>query len=153
MKQPPTTLVQPTDSQRTTPTSDTLGLNWLIKQSAPERWAMDRSTLACLLSCTTETLSLWLKNADTTNSLRLPTDTQERIGCLFRLDCILSIVMPAELRFSAFCQPTAQDSLFSGLSMRDYLLAEPTTSRFYKLCDYLQGHVVLGRSLSQQLLR
>lgn len=114
---------------------------------------MDHDTLACLLSCSPETLGLWQADAEKSNSLRLPTDTQERIGCLFRLDGILSIVMPAELRFSAFCLPTSKDSLFSGLSMRDYLLSDPATARFYQLCDYLQGHVVLGRSLSQQLLR
>lgn len=123
-----------------------------MQQSVQDRWDMKSDEIACLLSCNSADLDQWIANIQQDTSLELPADIQERIGCLFRLDCILSIVMPAEQRFRAFVQPTTTDSLFSGRSIKDHLLADPQTKRFYQVCDHLQGHVILGRPLTLKSL-
>lgn len=123
-----------------------LALNWVLEQAAVDRWNLPPSELCTLLGISGRQLESWCNSDDRAN-LSLPEDVLERIGCLFRLDCILSIVMPPLHRFDAFNLPSSQASFFSGLSIRDYLLASPLTPRFYSVCNYLQGHVVLGRPL------
>lgn len=137
----------PQPARHGTDISGHLALSWLLEQTAEDRWAVSEPELCILLGIRAEQLALW-RSAEPDAPLILPGDILERIGCLFRLDCILSIVMPATHRFNIFSQPSAPDSFFAGLSIKDYLLASPRTPRFYLVCNYLQGHVVLGRPLA-----
>ncbi|WP_430462508.1 hypothetical protein ACQUQU_06890 [Thalassolituus sp. LLYu03] len=132
---------------------DALALGWLLRQSAADRWRMEHNELALLLGLTDDAFAKALQALDRGQPQALPADVSERIGCLFRLDCILSIVMSAEQRYEAFGLPTSGTSFFAGLSVRDFLLAKPETRRFYEVCNYLQGHVVLGRPLDLNRLR
>ena len=142
-----------TQGAHAAPDADRLALLWLQDQSVPARWDMGAADLSVLLGVDEQVFNAWLDELAGTGSLSLGADVRERIGYLFRLDCILSIVIPAQDRWQAFRLPTTGTSFFHGLSIRDYLLAEPVPARFLAACNYLQGHVILGRPLDLRRLR
>lgn len=132
--------------------ADLLAFAWLLEQSSPGRWALGDDDLRLLLGAGSAEFQLWRDAVPGRTQVQLTVQARERIGFLFRLDCILSIVTGASERWEAFRMPTSGTSFFNGLSIRDYLLAAPDTSRFLAVCNYLQGHVILGRPLNMRQL-
>lgn len=118
------------------------GLRWLAKQRSHDRWRLDNDEIAILLgSISVVALQAWTDSAVAHDKVELPPSVAERIGLLLSIDSALRDIAPQgrpEAAIEGFSKPLSVKP-FSGQSIRQYLLANPTNDAFLVVLSFLSA--------------
>ncbi len=122
-----------------TPEHARAALQWLHKMSGAEYWNLAVDEQAELLGGVPKrTYHEWKRRALAGEPVELSRDTLERLSLLLGIAKALQIIAPAEhseLAYRWFTTPN-QNSLFQGLSPKDYAIARGSIEALYTLRRY-----------------
>lgn len=116
-----------------------LGLLWLEKQSAKDKWNLSQEEVATLLGgMNKRTVTNWLNKAKNENQVEVPSDTLERLSLLLGIDKALAMSAPTGHRYEFFNRPN-HAPLFEDQSIKDYLISRQSMMALYAVRRYLDA--------------
>lgn len=119
------------------------GVKWITKMSEPLRWNLIDTEVAALLGIVpVETYQDLRHRAESGLSIRMTSDTIERLSLLLGIWKALQLLVPPErqdLAFAWFNKPNSSP-LLKNTSIKNYLFENNTIKSFYVVRDYLDSN-------------
>lgn len=118
-------------------------INWIINMTAADRWNLSSIECADLLGLQLNTYDEICEKVAYKRPINLSIDTLERLSLLLGIWKSLQFISPADrmdLAYSIFNRPV-DNEIFTGKSIKDFLLADNKLESFYKLRHYLAATI------------
>jgi hypothetical protein len=124
--------------------AQTASIVWIHSMSPLNKWNLTANEIAQLLAITTETYQDLLYKANHKSNIFLSKETLERLSILLGIWRCLQFISPTDridLAYAGF-NTSLKDELFSGKSIKQFLLAHNDLNSFYMVRRFLERTLI-----------
>jgi hypothetical protein len=119
---------------------DEISLQWLFKQSSPDRWNLNDANLASFLGVNEELIEKYRGYIEQGKRIELTNDTSTRLSTLLGIHKAIYEISPHGQEYLFFTNPNSGD-FFKGLSIKEFLIKEATTGALAKVKAWLSSNI------------
>jgi hypothetical protein len=119
---------------------DEISLQWLFKQSSPDRWNLNDANLASFLGINEELVEKFKADIELGKQIELTNDISTRLSMLLGIHKAIYEISPHGQEYLFFTSPNNGDFL-KGISIKEFILKEPSADAMNKVMVWLKSHV------------